>query len=154
LSHSAERDDVHAIHIVAKRWAKAIAGADLQTLACLMAEDIVVVHGNGRCVSGRQAVLADLASSLNTFRVTLNVLHEETVVAGPWAFDRARVTTSVVRLQSGDTQRFMSHTWTILRRNASTGWSVARVMGVLEMGGGEPGAAQRDASTDARMRRG
>jgi hypothetical protein len=116
--------------------------------------------GGHRCRSRKrtlrfwQAVLADLASSLNTFRVTLNVLHEETVVANPWAFDRVRVTTSVVRLQSGDTQHFVSHTWTILRRNASAGWSVARVMGVLETGGGEPGTVQRDASTDAKMRRG
>jgi ketosteroid isomerase-like protein len=132
VSSTTAQDDVSAIRTIAARWAKAVEEVDIPTLASLMAEDIIVVHGNGRCVCGRDAVLADLASSFSTLRVTQDVRHEETVMAGSWAFDRARVETTVVRQQSGDAQHVVSHAWTILRKDASRGWVVARVIGVVD----------------------
>jgi uncharacterized protein (TIGR02246 family) len=137
MSSSAAHDDVTVIRAMAARWAKAVEEADLPTLAVLMAEDIIVVHDSGRCVSGRDAVLSDFASSFGSLRVTQDVRPEETVVAGSWAFERARVHTTVVDTQSSRNQHFVSHAWTILRKDPPGGWAVARVIGVVDRGAGE-----------------
>jgi ketosteroid isomerase-like protein len=42
------------------------ASADLQTLRQLMTDDIVVVHGNGRTVRGREAVAAVQVAACST----------------------------------------------------------------------------------------
>lgn len=132
MSDSTVGGEVNAIRAVAVCWATAIEKADLAALASLMAEDIVVVHGDGRSVVGRDAVLADLASSLEKVRVMQQIQPEETIVAGSWAFDRARVQTTVVSHSSDDTPAFTSQTWTLLQKSASRGWCVARVIGVVE----------------------
>ena len=124
--------EVNAIRQVAVRWAQAVAASNLAELRQLMTEDIVVVHGNGRLLSGKQAVLADFSASFERYRVNQEVVSEETVVAGDWAFDRARVRTAVSARDSGESKEFVSRTLTILRREPTRGWCVARAIGVVE----------------------
>lgn len=96
-----------------------------------MTEDVVVIHGNGRAISGRDAVMADLVRSFENFRVTQTVESEKTVVFGDWAFDRARVFTAITPRTGTEARHFDSRTLTILRRGGSSGWSVARAIGVI-----------------------
>ena len=91
---------VESVRRVALSWADAINRSDVHALRPLMADDIVVIHGNGRVLSGREAVLADLAESFEPVRVAQDIEFEETVIAGTWAFDRARVTTKIAPLES------------------------------------------------------
>lgn len=125
-------NDSTIVRAIGATWARAVDRADLSTLADLMAADIIVVHGSGRCVRGRDTVLADLASTFKDVHVKQDLQPEETIVAGSWAFDRSRVQTTMVWTRSGKTQRFASHAWTILRKDAVRGWCVARVIGVVD----------------------
>ena len=124
-------DDIEAIRQAASRWTAAVEAGNLETLGRLMTEDIVVIHGNGRLVCGKEAVMNDFARSLEDFSVRQRVESEETIVAGEWAFDRARVHTILSTLKSGDTKQFDSRTVTILRKQSGAGWRVARVIGVI-----------------------
>jgi uncharacterized protein (TIGR02246 family) len=132
VSSWADQEDIVAIRAAAARWVRAIDQADVNALAGLMTEEIVVVHGNGRCLTGREAVLADFAASFTRRRVMQQVSHDETTVSGRWALDRSHVETTGVPVAGGEARRFVSHTWTIPRFQPSHGWRLARVIGVLE----------------------
>jgi uncharacterized protein (TIGR02246 family) len=126
-------EEIQEIQRVAVRWTAAVEAGDLELLGRLMTEDIVVIHGNGRLVCGKEAVMKDFARSLEDFSVQQRVESEETIVAGEWALDRAMVHTTVSSRKGGDTKQFDSRTVTILRKQSGLGWRVARVIGVIKV---------------------
>ena len=131
MTTSSPDEEIQEIRRVAVRWTAAVEAGDLEVLAGLMTDDIVVIHGNGRQLCGKEAVLNDFARSLEAFSVQQKVDSEETLVAGEWAFDRAKVHTTLSPRQGGETKQFDSRTITILRKHGSLGWRVARVIGVI-----------------------
>ena len=124
-------EEVQEIRRVAVRWTEAVEAADIEQLGRLMTEDIVVIHGNGRLVCGKEAVMKDSARSFEDLSVQQRIESEETIVAGEWAFDRAKVHTTISSRKSSDTKQFDSRSITILRKQRDLGWRVARVIGVI-----------------------
>ena len=120
------------IRRLAIRWTAAVEAGDVEGLGRMMTEDIVVIHGNGRLICGKEAVMNDFACSLSEFSVQQTVEPEEIIVAGEWAFDRANVHTTIKSRKGGDTKEFDSRTVTILRKQGDAAWRVARVLGVLK----------------------
>jgi uncharacterized protein (TIGR02246 family) len=119
------------IRQVSQRWTEAMGQADVEQLRQLMTDDVVVVHANGQTLVGRDAVAGHLARSFADFRIQQRVHSEETVIANEWAFERARVHTTMSPRQGGAARDFLSVTLTILR-NDGFGWRVARTIGVIE----------------------
>jgi uncharacterized protein (TIGR02246 family) len=132
MTSNSPDDEIREIRRVAARWTEAVETGDLETLGQMMTEDIVVIHGNGRLVCGKAAVMNDFARSLEEFSIQQMVESEETIVAGEWAFDRAKVHTTIKSRKGGDTREFDSRSVTILRKQSGVGWRVARVMGVIK----------------------
>jgi uncharacterized protein (TIGR02246 family) len=128
---SSPDEEIQEIRRVAVRWTAAVEAGDTELLGRLMTEDIVVIHGNGRLVCGKEAVMNDFARSFEDLSVQQRVESEETIVAGEWAFDRAKVHTTIRSRKSWDTKQFDSRSITILRKQGGLGWRVARVMGVI-----------------------
>jgi ketosteroid isomerase-like protein len=124
-------EEIQEILRAAVRWTAAVEAGDIELLGRLMTEDIVVIHGNGRLVCGKEAVMEDFARSLTDFSVQQRVESEETIVAGEWAFDRAKVHTTISSRKSCDTKQFDSRGVTILQKQSGLGWRVARVIGVI-----------------------
>ena len=125
-------DETRAIRSAAARWTAAVEAADIETLGRLMTEDIVLIHGDGRMVCGREPVMNDFARSFGDLSIHQAVEHEETIVADDWAFDRAKVHTTIKSRQGGDAKEFDSRTVTILRKQSGAGWRVARAIGVIK----------------------
>jgi uncharacterized protein (TIGR02246 family) len=128
---NASFQDLTPIRDVAHRWAAAVRERNTRELAALMTDDVVVIHGDGRVVAGREAVLADFAVAFDRFHVDQTMEFEETIVAGEWAVDRANVSTALLALESRETRHVLSRTLTILRKDDTGGWRVARTMGVI-----------------------
>jgi uncharacterized protein (TIGR02246 family) len=124
-------EEIQEIRRVAVRWTAAVEAGDIERLGQLMTEDIVVIHGNGRLVCGKEAVMEDFARSLEDFSVQQRVESEETIVAGEWAFDRGKVHTTISSRKSCDRKQFDSRSVTILQKQSGLGWRVARVIGVI-----------------------
>jgi uncharacterized protein (TIGR02246 family) len=124
-------EEIQEIRRVANQWTAAVEAGGIDRLGQLVTEDIVVIHGNGRLVCGREAVMNDFARSLQDFSVQQTVESEETIVAGEWAFDRAKVHTTISSRKSSDTKQFESRSVTILKKQSGRGWCVARVIGVV-----------------------
>jgi ketosteroid isomerase-like protein len=131
MAISDSADDVVAIRHVSDKWVRAVAENDMATLGRLLSDDVVIVHGDGRQIIGREAAIKDLAESLGKFKVGQASTHEETVVSGDWAFDRSIVDTEVIAHETGIGRTFKSRTLTLLRRSGSGTWQVARVIGVV-----------------------
>ena len=122
--------EVSKIRHVSQRWTEAMALADVEQLRQLMTEDVVVVQGNGQTLGGKDAVAVHLARSFVDYRIQQRVEPEETIVADEWAFERARVHTTVTPRRGGKPRQFHSVTLTILH-NDRHGWRVARTIGVV-----------------------
>jgi uncharacterized protein (TIGR02246 family) len=135
MTTSPPDEEIQEIRRVEIGWTAAVEAGDIEALGRLMTEDIVVIHGNGRMVCGKEAVMNDFARSLEEFSVRQSVESEETIVAGEWAFDRAKVHTNISSRKSHDTRQFDSRTVTILRKQSGAGWRVARVIGVIRANG-------------------
>ena len=131
MTTSPTDEEIQEIRRVEARWTAAVEASDIEALGWLMTEDIVVIHGNGRMVCGGEALMNDTARSLKDFSVRQTVESEETIVAGEWAFDRAKVRTIIISRKGSDTKQFDSRTITILRKQSGLGWRVARVIGVI-----------------------
>lgn len=125
-------DDVAAIKELADQWVEAVGASDAKALAQLMTDDIVVIHGNGRVSAGREAVVAEFIIAFSAVRMVQTIQRAETVVAGGWAMDRARVHTTVENLRDGTRNEHDAHTVTIVRKSESGDWRVARAIGVVE----------------------
>jgi uncharacterized protein (TIGR02246 family) len=123
--------EVSQIRHVSQRWTDAMALGDVEQLRQLMTEDVVVVQGNGQTLGGKEAVAVHLARSFVDYRIQQRVEPEETIAANEWAFERARVHTTVTPRRGGRSRQFHSVTLTILR-NDGQGWRVARTIGVVE----------------------
>jgi ketosteroid isomerase-like protein len=133
---SAVEADVAAIHSLAAEWSAAVREGRVADLADLMTDDIVVIHDDGRVVEGRPAVLEDLERAFALVRVEQVVESEETIVAGDWAFDRARVVSRLAAFRGGVVHTVASRTVTILQRDGRSGaWRMARTIGVIERDG-------------------
>jgi uncharacterized protein (TIGR02246 family) len=132
MENTCSNANMEEIRQVALRWTTAVEAGNVEQLGRLMTDDIIVIHGNGRIVSGREAVKADFVRSFQSFCLKQSVESEEIVIAGDWAFDRARVHTTISPLKGGDTKEVDSRTLTILRKEGSRGWCVARSIGVIE----------------------
>lgn len=124
--------DLSAIRQLSDRWIAALAAGEVETFADLVTDDIVVVHGNGRVVAGVREVLEDLRSGVERARVEQVVQPCETVVFGEYAFERARVHTRLVSRFDRATHESDSQTFSILRKDRTGQWRVARVIGVVE----------------------
>ncbi len=97
-----------------------------------MTDDVVVTHGSGRTIGGREAVVDDLRRAFARWTVRQRTETEQTVVSGDWAFERAKVWTSLQGEGTATGGAVLSRTLTILRRDPGVGWRVARVMGVVD----------------------
>ena len=124
-------DEIEAIRRTTAQRTAAVEAGDLELLGCLMTGDLVVIHGNGRLVCGKEAMTNDFARSFQGFTVQQTVESEETIVAGQWAFDRAKVHTTIKPRHGGDKKEFESRTVTTLRKESGAIWRVARTIGVV-----------------------
>jgi ketosteroid isomerase-like protein len=104
--------------------------ADIDRLLSMVTDDIVVAHPGGKTTHGKQELADDFQRFFRKFRTDQSADSEETVVAGEWAFDRARVRTRVVPIAGGEPSQVNSEVILILRRDRE-GWKIARTMSVL-----------------------
>ena len=54
-------------------WLDAVKAGDVERLAAMVTDDVVVVHGNGRCLHGRDELRADFLKAFESFRIEQNV---------------------------------------------------------------------------------
>ena len=123
---------VREITQVRDTWTGAVKAKDVDRLMSLLTDDIVMMHPNRPASIGLAANRVDLLVSFEKFSVDQTVVSDEIVVAGEWAFDRSRATTTLTPVVGGAPITVRSRAITILRRQADSAWKIARVIGNLD----------------------
>jgi ketosteroid isomerase-like protein len=127
-----DEDAVREIAKVRDAWTAAVKAKDVERLIGMLTDDIVMMHPNRPAVIGLAANRADLLAAFGKFHVDQIVVSDEMVVAGEWAFDRSRATTTLTPVVGGAPVTVRSKAITILRHQADGSWKIARVIGNLD----------------------
>ena len=120
-----------AVAAVRQAWLEAVRAADVDRLASLVTDDVLVVHGNGRCVSGREELKADFRQGFEAFSIDHDISNIEVVVRGKWAMEIAEVASTITPRRGGEVMQVHSTTVVALRRQPDGSWKVGRVLGLV-----------------------
>ena len=112
---------MHEIAAVREAWLDAVRRADADAIAPLVAEDVLVVHPNGRCSSGRAAVVEEYRVFFEHHSSEQHFTASETVVDRDWAFERGTMVTTVTCRASGEQRQVTSHV--LSRRPRRSYWT-------------------------------
>ena len=110
----------------------AVRSADIGQLASLVADDLVIVHGDGRCIRGKNEFEDDFLKAFETFRIDQKVVDPDVVIRGDWAFEIGRVESILTPIRGGTTRCAVTTTLVALRKQQDGTWKVARVVGLLD----------------------
>ena len=127
---SADDSVVSAIAVVRGAWLDAVRDGDVERLGALVTDDVVVVHGNGRCVCGKEALKADFRKGFEAFAMEQSVSSPEVIVRGRWAFEISEVESRLAN-GSGESTRVHSTTVVALSQESDGSWKVGRVLGLV-----------------------
>jgi len=127
-----ESSAIREINTVREAWLAAVRSVSADQLVSLVTDDVVVVHGDGRCIGGKDELKADFLKAFESFRIHQKVLDPAITIRGDWAFEIARVESTLTPVDGGETKRAISTTLVALRRQPDGSWKVARVVGLPE----------------------
>ena len=120
------------ITAVREAWLEAVRSADISRLASLVADDVVIVHGDGRCLRGKGEFEADFLKAFEFFHIDQRVLSPEVTIRGDWAFEIARVETILTPIRGDGMKCALTTTLVAFRKQLDGTWKVARVIGLLD----------------------
>jgi len=129
MRRNSDRDKVAVLR---EGWLAAIASADTDRLVSMVTDDVVIVHGDGRCIRGKDEFKADLVKGFQSYRIRQRVLDPKVTIRDNWAFEIASVESSLAPSHGSETIRAVTTTLVVLRRQADGSWKVARVIGLID----------------------
>jgi len=127
-----DEEAVRQIIQVRDAWIAGVRAKDVDRLMGYLTDDVIMMHPNRAAVIGKEANRADLIAAFGKFSVEQTAESDEIIVAGEWAFDRSRATTTLTPVAGGERVTVRSKTITILRRRTEGAWKIARVIGNLD----------------------
>lgn len=122
---------ISSITALRQAWLDAVRAGDAEQLATMVTNDVVVVHGNGRCIHGRDELKTDFLRGFENFSIEQAVTSPEVILRGRWAFEIAEVQSKLIPLRGGQPIKVSSTTVVVLGRQVDGSWKVERVLGVL-----------------------
>jgi uncharacterized protein (TIGR02246 family) len=123
---------ISSIAVVRRAWLEAVKDSDVERLVALVTDDVVVVHGNGRCVRGREEVRRDFLKGCEAFSIEQDVSNPEVVVRGQWAFEISEVESTLTPHRGGDATHVHATTIVALNQQSDGSWKVSRVVGLVQ----------------------
>jgi len=131
-SASARESDESKIAALREAWLAAVKASNADSLAQMLTDDVVVVHGNGRCVCGREAVRSDFLEGFRRFAIEQKISPSEVIVVEKWAFEISEVESVLTPIQGGQQVHAHSRTIVVLARQSDSSWRVCRVLGLSD----------------------
>jgi len=123
MRHEAE---ARAIEEVDRRWIAAFNARDVDAIVSLYSENVVVMPPGEPSLHGRDAVRQWLESFFEGHTAHQELVNDEVVVAGPWAWMRGHFTLVIEQRDApGEIRRQGKHL-VIWRRGDDGGWLAAR----------------------------
>lgn len=121
-----------SIAAVRQAWLAAAKAGDAEGLVAMVTDDIVVLHGNGRCVHGKDELRADFRRGFETCSLEQSMSSAEVVLRGGWSFEVSEVESTLTPGAGGASTHIHSTTVVALHRQRDGSWRVGRVLGVFD----------------------
>jgi len=126
--------DQQAIRELIAEWQRATAAGDVDSILPLMAPDVLFLTP-GRAPFGRDAFDAGLRSMLQTHRIVSTGEVKEIEVSGDMAYCLSFLEVRVFSLSGGNPMERSGHVVSVLRKQPSGSWQIARDANMLVSSG-------------------
>lgn len=120
--------DKQNIIAVRQAWLKAVRDSDAERLADLVTIDVVAVHADGRCASGKEQLKAFFLDAFDQFNVEGTVSSSEIVVHGIWAVEIDKLETRRTRVDSLMSIDAHFQAVFVFSRQLDDSWKIARIV--------------------------
>jgi uncharacterized protein (TIGR02246 family) len=135
VSSSPNSDTDSAISKIAalrEAWIAAVKANGADRLSAMVTDDVVVIHGNGRCVRGKDELKADFLNGFERFSIDQKVSSADAIFRDKWAFEIGEVESTMTPVSGGVQIHAHSRTVVVLVRQSDSSWKVARVLGLID----------------------
>lgn len=122
-----DRDKAN-IAAVRQAWIQAVKDSDTDRLADLVTFDVVAVHVDGRCTTGKDAFKNFLMGAFDQFNLEGKVSSSEIIAHGIWAVEIDEIETRRTRVESSMSIDSHFRAVFVFSRQLDDSWKVARVI--------------------------
>ena len=120
--------EVAKISALQKVWEAAATASDSEQLSAILADDVVAVHMDGRCLRGKDEVKADFMKRWNLFDSELKFSPADILVRDKWAIETSVVERTATGMHGGAPIRSKIRLLIALAQQADGSWKVARIL--------------------------
>lgn len=131
VSEGDEKYFLSPVGSVRRAWVEAVSAGDFERLAAMVTDDVVVAHGDGRCVRGKDELKMDFLNGFKKFTIGQKVSSAKIPPRVKWAFDIADAESRLIPIGGGDPSIVDSTTGVALARQSNGQWRAAAVVGML-----------------------
>ena len=103
---------------VREAWLAAVRDSDADRLASMVTDDVVVVHGDCRCIHGRDNFKSDFLKAFEVFRISQKVINPEVIRRGDWAFEIAEIESTLTPVLGGEPRHLITTAMVALRKQS------------------------------------
>lgn len=132
ISNPDSDSDISKIAAIREAWSAAVQANDADRVAAFVTDDVVFVHGNGRCVCGKEELKADFRKSFARFDFDRKLLSAEIIFRDKWAFQICEVESMLTGVRGGMHVQARSRAVIAFARQRDTSWKVARILELLD----------------------
>jgi ketosteroid isomerase-like protein len=126
------KSDLSKIAAVRDAWNLGLQDSDVESLLALMTEDIVLVYANGRCVSGKNELRAELSHHFGLFDTERRVTSSDVIVHGRWAFQIGGIESTEAAVRGGPQLHSRARSMAVLARQSDSSWKLARMIDLVD----------------------
>jgi len=120
-----DRENIIAVR---QAWIQAVKDSDADKLANLMTFDVVGVHADGRCTTGKEELKKFFLDAFDQFNLEGSISSSEIVVHGIWAVEIDKVQTRRTRVDSLMSIDAHYQAVFVFSRQLDDSWQIARII--------------------------
>ena len=128
LSKSNVSFDRSQIAALRKAWLDAVTDDDVDRLVALVTDDIVAIHGSGKCACGKGELKKDFQHVLARWDVEYTDLSSEVMMHDNWAIEIDEIESTRAPVRDGTATFTHSKSVFMFRRQSDASWKIARVL--------------------------
>jgi uncharacterized protein (TIGR02246 family) len=123
--------DISKIAAVRESWNLGLQDSDVNCIAGLMTDDVVLVHRDGRCVCGKEELKANLSHFFGMSDTERRLSSSDLIIHEKWAFQINEVESTTTAVRGGAPVHVQARSVVVFARQPDGSWKIARMIELL-----------------------